>query len=69
MIKSLQARHHDLSDTKEQLKLLSNGIFGEGKLPTFKDKITPLGDFPLKPTSIEILQVNVGYMCNQVCKH
>ncbi|MEP2773795.1 MAG: arsenosugar biosynthesis radical SAM (seleno)protein ArsS [Fulvivirga sp.] len=69
MIKSLQARHHDLSDTQVQLKLLSNGIFGEGKLPTFKDKITPLGDFPLKPTSIEILQVNVGYMCNQVCKH
>lgn len=69
MIKSLHARHHDLSETKAQLRLLSNGIFAEGKLPTFKDKITPLGDFPLKPTSIEILQVNVGYMCNQVCKH
>jgi len=69
MIKSLKSRHHDLSDTKTQLKVLSNGIFGEGKLPTFKQKINPLGEYPLKPTSIEILQVNVGYMCNQVCKH
>ncbi|MDX1628446.1 MAG: arsenosugar biosynthesis radical SAM protein ArsS [Fulvivirga sp.] len=69
MIKSLKARHHDLSDTKKQLDFLSNGIFGEGKLPTFKDKITPLKEFPLQPDEIEILQVNVGYMCNQVCKH
>ncbi len=69
MIKSLQARHHDLADQTTQLKILSNGIFGEGQLPTFKEKISPLGHFPLKPTGIEIFQVNVGYMCNQVCKH
>lgn len=69
MIKSLKAQQHNLSDTKVQLAILSNGIFGEGKLPTFKKKIEPLNEFPLKPTGIEIMQVNVGYMCNQVCKH
>ncbi len=69
MSKSLQAQHHDLADKTTQLKILSNGIFGEGKLPTFKKKLEPLQEFPLKPTSIEIFQVNVGYMCNQVCKH
>jgi len=69
MIKSLKAREHNLSDTKSQLELLSNGIFGEGKLPTFKKSIEPLEEYPLKPTGIEIFQVNVGYMCNQVCKH
>ena len=69
MIKSLKSRQHNLSDTKEQLKILSNGIFGDGKLPTFREKISPLGEYPLKPDRIEIFQVNVGYMCNQVCKH
>jgi radical SAM/Cys-rich protein len=69
MTKSLLAQHHDLADKTTQLKILSNGIFGEGKLPTFRKKIEPLGEFPLKPAAIEIFQVNVGYMCNQVCNH
>lgn len=69
MIKSLKSREHDLSDKTTQLKVLSNGIFADGSLPTFKDSIKPLGHFPLKPTKIEVFQVNVGYMCNQVCKH
>jgi len=69
MIKSLKSRKHNLSDPKSQLELLSNGIFKEGKLPTFKKSIEPLEEYPLKPTGIEIFQVNVGYMCNQVCKH
>ncbi len=69
MTKSLLAQHHDLADKATQLKILSNGIFGEGKLPTFKKMIEPIGHFPLKPAQIEIFQVNVGYMCNQVCKH
>ncbi|MFX8477745.1 arsenosugar biosynthesis radical SAM protein ArsS, partial [Acinetobacter baumannii] len=25
--------------------------------------------YPLKPTHISTLQINVGKMCNQVCKH
>lgn len=69
MIKSLKAQHHNLSNTTAQLKILSNGIFGDGRLPTFRKKIEPLNEFPLKPAKIEIFQVNVGYMCNQVCKH
>ena len=69
MSKSLQAQHHDLADKTTQLKILSNGIFGDGQLPTFKEKLEPINEFPLKPTNIEIFQVNVGYMCNQVCKH
>jgi radical SAM/Cys-rich protein len=69
MSKSLLAQHHDLADKTTQVKILSNGIFGEGKLPTFKKKLEPIGEFPLKPGAIEIFQVNVGYMCNQVCKH
>ena len=67
--KSLLARQSDLSDPKEQLKVLSNGLFSDGELPTFSAKIAEVGHLPLKPTPLEIFQVNVGYMCNQVCSH
>lgn len=69
MIKSLHARHHQLANQQRQLEILENGIFQSGQLPTFRKKIEPVGYYPLKPSTIEILQVNIGYMCNQVCKH
>lgn len=69
MIKSLHARHHQLANQQRQIEILENGIFRSGQLPTFKKKIEPIGHYPLKPSRIEIFQVNVGYMCNQVCKH
>ncbi|GAA4312560.1 arsenosugar biosynthesis radical SAM protein ArsS [Pontixanthobacter gangjinensis] len=68
-IKSLKARKNDLSSPENQLKFLSNGIFRKGELPTFKEKIAESGKFPLKPKKLEILQINLGYMCNQVCSH
>ncbi len=67
--KSLKARKKDLSKPEKQLEFLNNGIFKEGELPTFKDKIAESGNFPLKPKKLEILQINLGYMCNQVCSH
>lgn len=67
--KSLHARKNKLSEPKEQLRFLSNGIFVEGDLPLFEEKLKISGQFPLKPKTIEILQINVGYMCNQVCAH
>ena len=69
LLKSLAARENDLSKPANQLKFLSNGIFREGGLPFFKDKIAQTGNFPLKPKKLEILQLNLGYMCNQVCSH
>lgn len=69
MLKSLQASENPLSKTDKQLEILSNGIFKDGSLPTFAKKIEKAGFFPLRPTKIEILQLNVGYMCNQVCAH
>ncbi|MFK7747563.1 MAG: arsenosugar biosynthesis radical SAM (seleno)protein ArsS [Kordia sp.] len=67
--KSLQKRESELANTQRQLEILSNGIFQSGELPTFANKIKETNQFPLKPKSIEILQINVGYMCNQVCSH
>jgi len=67
--KSLHRRESDLANSKRQLEILSNGIFESGELPKFKDKISQTNQFPLKPNTLEILQINLGYMCNQVCEH
>lgn len=68
MKKSLLARNNDLANTERQLEILSNGIFKE-ELPTFANKIKETNQFPLRPKKLEILQINLGYMCNQVCGH
>mgnify|MGYP003562866171 CR=1 FL=1 len=67
--KSLKRRESELANTKRQLEILSNGIFQNGELPTFNQKIAETNQFPLRAKSLEILQINVGYMCNQVCEH
>lgn len=69
MQKSLLRRESDLAKAEKQLQILGNGIFANGELPTFKDKISEISEFPLRPKALEILQINVGYMCNQVCEH
>lgn len=69
MIKSLKASQHQLADKKNQLSLLNGGKFASGEWPTFNDKLKSCGQFPLRPTKIDIFQINVGYMCNQTCKH
>ncbi|MGB8704176.1 MAG: arsenosugar biosynthesis radical SAM (seleno)protein ArsS [Gillisia sp.] len=69
LLKSLAARKNDLSSPANQIKFLSNGIFKKGELPTFQEKLVATGQFPLKPKKLEILQLNLGYMCNQVCSH
>ena len=66
---SLKKRESELANTKRQLDILSNGIFKNGELPTFAKKIAETNQFPLKAKPLEILQINVGYMCNQVCDH
>ena len=66
--KSLLARNNDLANTQRQIEILSNGIFKD-ELPTFANKIKETNQFPLRPNTLEILQINLGYMCNQVCAH
>ncbi len=69
MTKSLKAQGSLVADTQYQLDVLNGEIFQNGELPRFSEKIQEISEYPLKPTGIEIFQVNVGYMCNQTCKH
>ena len=68
-LKSLLKRENELANAKRQLEILSNGIFQNEELPKFSTKLAAQNQFPLKPKTLEILQINVGYMCNQVCAH
>jgi radical SAM/Cys-rich protein len=68
-VKSLKAQKHELGETSFQLHILNNDEKLGQHLPSFHDKLKPIGLFPLQPTKIDIFQVNVGKMCNQVCKH
>lgn len=69
-VKSLKARHHVLSDSQSQIEVLEKGDgIHAYRLVPFQQKLDEIGLFPLKPTKLEIFQVNVGKMCNQVCKH
>lgn len=64
MTKSLLAKHHTLSDAEKQLNFLE-----QSKEIAFAEKLMAQNLFPLRPTRLEIFQINVGKMCNQVCKH
>ena len=55
-MKSLQAMHHLLAEAGHQIEVLEH----QKELPLFKDKLQAAGLFPLKPTSVEIFQVNIG---------
>jgi radical SAM/Cys-rich protein len=66
-MKSLNALGHNLSYAERQIEILETKA--ENQLPFFSDKLEVIGMSPLKPTGIEIMQVNMGKMCNQVCKH
>ena len=66
MTPSLQRQEHRLASATEQLRVLNN------KVPSprqFDDALAESGLFPLTGTGIEILQINVGKLCNQTCKH
>ena len=35
----------------------------------FEEKLVEIGSSPLRATGVETLQVNVGKLCNQTCRH
>ncbi|WP_103664044.1 arsenosugar biosynthesis radical SAM (seleno)protein ArsS [Gracilimonas amylolytica] len=68
-MKSLKAETHELSKPHVQLDIINKHNDRIKSLSRFEDKLDDIGLFPLKPTGIEIFQMNVGYMCNMTCKH
>jgi radical SAM/Cys-rich protein len=70
-MKSLKSQGNLLADSHEQIEILEHGPNHDDafRLVPFQQKMEALGLYPLKATGVEVFQVNVGKMCNQVCKH
>jgi radical SAM/Cys-rich protein len=66
---SLKHRHHQLADVETQLAILEHGRTADFALVPFQQKLQESGLYPLNATGVQIFQVNIGKMCNQVCKH
>ena len=45
------------------------GKLAKVDIPSFERKLLAYGQFPLQPTSLDIMQINLGKMCNQTCSH
>ncbi|GAA0879702.1 arsenosugar biosynthesis radical SAM protein ArsS [Algoriphagus jejuensis] len=67
-MKSLKAQLHTLSNSEEELMILEKRHPG-GPESNFQSHLKKIGLFPLRPTTLEVFQINLGKMCNQVCKH
>jgi radical SAM/Cys-rich protein len=61
---TLLARGSPLSSAAEQLRRLASS-----KVPPFGSRLESAGLAPLTATGIEVLQVNLGKLCNQSCAH
>ena len=63
--RSQHARRLPLADAKRQSTQLSDLEMDAD----FEQALTDEGLWPLRPTSIDVLQINVGKLCNQTCRH
>src|SRR4051794_88303 len=61
---TLLRQGHPLADPAAQLRLLT----GAGQ-PSFEQVLADSGQAPLRAAGIQVLQVNVGKLCNQTCRH
>lgn len=65
ILATLEKRHSPLSSGPAQVARLQS-------IPvprSFEQALTSAQLFPLRPTRVDILQINVGKRCNQTCRH
>ena len=62
---TLLGRDNPLASSAEQLKLLEQS----GPPLRFEAQLAQAGLYPLRTAGITVLQMNVGKLCNQTCRH
>ncbi len=67
--KSLKRRQSDLSDSFVQLEVLNGKGMPDVKVPSFHEKLKLSHPEGIKPLTVEVLQINIGKLCNQSCAH
>lgn len=56
-----------LAEPAHQVEILESRT--AGSLPRFDETLEKLGRGPLRASGVEVLQINVGKVCNQTCEH
>ncbi|MGZ8504379.1 MAG: arsenosugar biosynthesis radical SAM (seleno)protein ArsS [Flavitalea sp.] len=67
-LKTLHRQQHHLAEPSVQVSILEDDTHLYHLIP-FQQKLEGSGLYPLSPKNLEIFQVNLGKMCNQVCRH
>lgn len=67
MIKSLHVLNHPFAIPKLQIEVLAGTA--KGGIPAFAETLAKHDQLPLRSDRLAVLQVNIGKMCNQTCKH
>jgi radical SAM/Cys-rich protein len=62
---TLHRQRHPLADPAQQLAVLQPGP----QQRRFEDAMADAGLHPLQAVGIEVLQVNLGWLCNMACTH
>ncbi|HXI02637.1 MAG TPA: arsenosugar biosynthesis radical SAM (seleno)protein ArsS [Candidatus Saccharimonadales bacterium] len=65
LIRTLRARSSPLASSAEQVKVLES----RPALPRFDETLSGRGIGELRATGITVLQINLGKLCNQTCRH
>jgi len=65
MIRPLVVQRSDANDAGAQWTRLA----GDGSLPQFEHVLRDAGLGPLRRGRLRVLQINVGKLCNQTCRH
>src|SRR5690554_7949186 len=58
-----------MAKSETQIAFLESTPINGFKHQTFGNKLNEIGAFPLRPKEMGVFQMNLGKMCNQVCKH
>ncbi len=67
---TLARSNNPLREVKFQLRVLNGNMLGQPNIDRFKDVLFKTkGQDQLLATKPQVLQINLGKLCNQICKH
>lgn len=64
-----KAKMTPITEIKKKKSLEEIRFLENVEIESFSSKLEYYKQLPLKPTSLDILQINLGYLCNQICNH
>ena len=67
--KSLKRQNSDLSQGFYQLTVLNDSDRHSDSFVRFEEQVAKTHGGAIRPTQVEIFQINIGKLCNQTCAH